>query len=189
MPIKGTESVTPSVSETIQSFLAGEPRTVRAVDAWIRAVICNKGWRDYLDIDDVRQETMQTLLVNLQNGSYKGGSFYSYVIKICLHKCVDTFRQMDLDRRYREQAIEPEYDDALLADARLEHNDRIRLAKAVLRTLDAPCRDLILKIHLHRQDQRDVASTLGISYGALRKRLHDCMKRVHEIRRRLDDDS
>lgn len=175
--------------ELIKAFLSGDRDSVRLVESWIRSVINNKGWCHALDIDDIRQDTIQTLLINLQNGSYRGGSLHSYVINICLHKCIDVFRQVERRQRHeQEQPPDANYEHPGI-EHRMERDDRIRLARSVLRNLDPACRELIVEVYLHQVRQQDLAESMGVGYGALRKRLHDCMKRVHEIRRRLDDDA
>ena len=103
--------------------------------------------------------------------------FWGFVETIAARRCIDWMRA----ERPRA-ALEPELPDRGRDPlATLLSHERVELARAALSQLDPACRDLI-ELHAGQQKTyREIAEVVGDSEGALRVRLHRCVKQARAM--------
>ncbi len=170
----------------IDAFLREESRAVATITEWITQVIRCKSWNHLFESDDIVQETLIALFLELRNKSYRGEGLRAYVQRVASNKCVDAMR------RYGRNPIESGREDCDAPDGvpnaedHLEFLQQVRLAEAVLNELNPSDQQLMRWLHIEQMDRREIVGRLRISDGALRKRICDCMKRVREVRTRME---
>lgn len=177
MIVSGTER------EIIEKLIAGErTATIQAV-GWIREVIQHHGWGNRLDRDELLQETYLALIRNLREERYRatGGGLKSYVQSITRIQCLRALR-----RSYQRQEVDI---DALTTlspnpgpDELIEMEERRKSGLKILRALKRDCRKLLIWKYVHQLPSSVIGERLGITEGAVRVRLHRCMRTIlHQI--------
>ena len=103
--------------------------------------------------------------------------FWGFVETIAARRCIDWMRaerpRATLDPEWRDRGRDP------LA-ALLSH-ERVELARAAVARLDQACRDLIDQHAGQQKTYREIAEIVGDSEGALRVRLHRCVKQARAM--------
>jgi RNA polymerase sigma factor (sigma-70 family) len=137
------------------------------------------------DREDLVQEVMLQLLeATRQPGFDPGRGFEGFVRVVVARRCIDWMRT-------RKASVSvPE----ALPDGRtgplqsLMHDERVRHVREVLRHLSHECQELIRLRVREGATYAAIASSWKKSEGALRFRLHQCVKRAREmLERRLKE--
>jgi RNA polymerase sigma factor (sigma-70 family) len=170
----------------IEAFMKGDRGAVDIIRKWTLTVCGCKSWGRLFADEDIVQETLVALYLDLKRGRYRGEGLRAYVTRICNNKCVDALR------RHERNPVETGHEDCdapdgrPTAEQRLEFLQRVRFAEEVLNELNPNDRQLVHWLHIEQLDRREIANRLGISDGALRKRICQCLKRVSAVRSRLE---
>ncbi|MBI5868437.1 MAG: sigma-70 family RNA polymerase sigma factor [candidate division Zixibacteria bacterium] len=170
----------------IDAFLRGDPQAVATISVWIAQVIRCKSWNHLFDADDIIQETLVAVLVDLRRQTYRGEGLRAFVQRVSSNKCVDIIR------RHGRNPVDSGLNDCDVPDGlptaedNLEMRQQIRFAETVLAELNPADRQLLRWLCIEGLDRRTIARLLGISDGALRKRICDCLKRAGEVRARME---
>jgi RNA polymerase sigma-70 factor (ECF subfamily) len=159
---------------------------VETVRTWVRSVIRAGDWR-FADPEAVAQDVLFQLVRTVRSGRVLDpGSFQKFVYTVAKNVCVDVYHRERGRRRTEgdgELAEEPVQDAAAGPHEDLERRERARLLRYVFQRLPAGCRDLLARIYGEGASAGEAAARLGIEVGAVRVRVHRCLKKAREIYR------
>lgn len=161
----------------IDGFLANDARAMAQILEWESEVIAFHGWGERVDSKDVCQETSLALVRNFRQGSYqsRGGGLKSYVQSVCKNQCLRALR-----RSYTRREVEIGNRELVSGnpgpDEEHEAGERRRLYLRVMRSLDLPCRRLLVWKYLNSCSHEEIAKRLKVTVGTARVRLHRCLK-------------
>ncbi len=142
-------------------------------------------WR-FGDPESVAQEVLLRLVGLVRADRVRDpGSFQKLVYTVAKNTCVDFYHR----ERRREDVVggelDPESEPADPASAHphadLEERERDHELRYVLQRLPQTCRELLTWIYAEGVDATEAARRLGVQSGALRVRLHRCLKRAREL--------
>ncbi len=133
--------------------------------------------------DDLAEDISQmTFLAAHRNGSgFRGGSFYSWLLKIATNACLDELRRRkrhpNLSLEYeedREEKLFPMYDlpiPSYLPEKEYEQRELDQAIQQALNQLDADRRAVVVVVDLQDFDYQEAAHILGVPVGTVKSRL------------------
>ena len=136
------------------------------------------------DAEDMAQDALQRVAKALsENRLRESGALPGFVFQTALHVC-----QQSLRKRYRERRALAGYADSSLEEdgvaqplIDLIDEERRRVVRLALQSLDADDRQLLEQLYAREADPEQLAGQLGISPGTLRVRKHRALKRLSAV--------
>jgi len=135
----------------------------------------------HLQADDIFQEGLTRAFINIQNGSFKGGStFYVYLYGICRNICLK-----ESGKSFASEVSDqvPDYEDEM----QFEIMNRLLVLRSKLETA---CREIIDLRFCQENSAKpedkcmsfdDIAKRLGIQADNARQRFKRCLARLKEL--------
>lgn len=177
--------ISPADTETIETYLLGDPETVEEVGGWILAELRRHYRRLAGEHDDLCQNVHQRVLVELRAGRFEGrANLRSYVSRIAHRTAIARLRQLYRDRALteslsrRRQRAENPY-------RAIEARDKVRLAHRVVMALPEECRELWKLVFVEKLSYREVGRRLKIPPGTVKSRMWHCRRKATSALRRL----
>lgn len=168
---------TQSPDPIVEGLLRGDPESERLVRAWINATVSYLTRGSAIDRDDLASESFVALFDALRRGQYHGPALRTYIQSICTHKFFDRLRQ-NKQMPMGDSAVlddlpadTPSAEDRALAILRMK---RMRSALGQLSQKDR----LAVVLWARDVDYREIATRLGSTYGAVRKRVCEALKEL-----------
>lgn len=184
-------------SDLVSSAARGDLETFNLLVLKYQGLVFNVARSILRDDDSAEDATQETFISAFQHvGSFRGGSFRSWLLRIATNTCYDILRARK--RRptvalYPEDAHGNEIESASwLTDPRPSPQvevERSEFSQSMYRWLDelpTPFRSVITLIDLHGLDYIEAAQVLGVPVGTVKSRL--ARARLH-IRERLFGES
>jgi RNA polymerase sigma-70 factor (ECF subfamily) len=168
-----------SDSEAVaRAFRAGRSAAVREVGERIARIVSYRGLRiPVQDRGDIEQEVMSQIWQAANRPSFDpAGGFWAFVELVTTRRCIDWLRLqkvvVEIDQGMTDNHSGP-------LDETLDR-ERVRLGRAALAELAAPCRQLIYQHAGLGRSYAEIAQLTGKSEGALRVQMHRCLQRAQE---------
>ncbi len=168
-------------SHVAADFLRGDPAALRAVDAWVEAVLRRFPSVAASEPEDVRQEVRIRVFRNLSRGVFDGrSSLRTYVHRIAMNVCIDCVRRANRrpacdDKTIAEDDLGGARDGAA-ADAVIAGD----LVAKILAGLDVEERRLVQMVFEWHDSYAEVARALGVPEGTVKSRMARCKERMVE---------
>lgn len=157
----------------IETYLLGDPVTLRIVDRWIDAALRSRFF-PFDTLEDLRQEVRLRLVKSLRADSFRGGSsLKTYVHQIAHNAGVDF-----LHRAQGPPALPP--CEGSVAEVAEKGAIAEELVERILGSLPEFDRRLMALLFQERCSYAEVARRLGKSIGAIKVRVHRCRRRIRE---------
>lgn len=172
--------------EIREAFLSEEAAAVASVRRWVGEYVQAR-WK-LADPEAAVQEIVLELVRMGRAGRIRGNTkFRSFVLTVARHNCIDAFRRqrvretVDPGEAFFESCRAPD------ADPEVESHRRERLEQArfVIQGLDPACRELLGRFFGSDRKAAQIGDELGITAGNVRVRVHRCVERARELRRRF----
>lgn len=169
-----------------EAFLAEDPDALEQVRGWVRGLVLG-AWQ-FRDPEAVVQDIVVELIAMSRQGRIRRStSFRSFVLTVARHTCIDHHRRRRLrdavdgdDLAPDDQRSEgPSVEEAVIA------RQKRRMARYVLQSLDADCRELLALVFGQDLRAREVGERLDISEANVRVRTHRCLQRARALRARF----
>lgn len=178
MPENLPQGMDPVDASIVRAFLRGDVTALTRVDGWINVVLARDFTALREDWGDLFQEVRIRLLRNLRRGDFNGHArLRTYVHRITKNVAIDLVR-----KAYRRREVSFSSSERLTPAVRMPSPGQATRA-----------RDLIQKLvlGLNREDQllvrlifqehasyTEVATTLNMTVGAVKTRVHRCKARL-----------
>ncbi len=170
----------PSDDHIAAKFIQGDPETYRLVMSWIKARVAWIARDSAVNREDLAGECILALCQAIKSGRYRGAGLKSFINAIITHKYFDW-----LDNRNRTEYHPPELIEAVPGvspspEERALSIIRAARLRAALLQLDETDR---LAVVLRRigLEYADIGKRLGISSGAVRKRVCEARQRLAQL--------
>ncbi len=152
--------------------------------SWIRQQLGRYAGRLRDEADDLEQQVLLELILRLDVNSFQGTStFETYVRSFARYRCIDHYRRQ-IKRTFVSLDDEDLVSQEIDAQSRLERNDQIELAHAVVDHLSESCRRYWRMIY-EGLSYRQMGEREGLSEATLRVRVHRCRQQATQERARL----
>lgn len=181
------EAVQVGQEAILDAFRRGDERAVAEVRSWVVSVVSRGNWR-FRDPEGVVQEVLLKL-VRLADGDRFSGrsSFKTFVFSVAKFTCVDVYR---VEGRRPQERLGAEGNEdppaAREGGGVAEVAERRDLVRYVLQHLPEECVRLWRLLYGEDLSASEVAKRLGTSAGAIRVRVHRCLKRARRIGQTLE---
>jgi RNA polymerase sigma factor (sigma-70 family) len=167
------------------SFARGSPDAVRAVRGWIEPICRHRAWGG-IDADEMVQESLLRLTEALRRGAFEQrSSFKTFACAVAKVTCLEARR---CARREGANATQDPSESAGSAAGRgdspegaLLHRERLSVLSHLVQSVSPDCRQLWRLVFERELSPKDIAARLQISPGAVRVRLHRCLRRAREL--------
>ena len=158
----------------------GDEAALRQVRDRVGRIIAFRGFgMPQEDRRDLQQDVVTQIWEAVRRPDFDfGRGFWGFVEVVTARRCIDWLR----GRRWTEDIEDSPHADA--GRTPLESvlaRERVELAHLVLARLDRGCRDLIYMHAGMNRTYREIAQLVGGTEGALRVRLHRCVKRARTL--------
>lgn len=133
------------------------------------------------DAEDVAQDTLQRVTQALDESRLREpGALPAFVFQTALHVCQQSLRKRSRERRALEGYARSSLDEDGVAHALTDliDEERRRVVRLALQSLDRDDRELLEQLYTRDVDPEQLAGHLGISPGTLRVRKHRALKRL-----------
>ena len=137
-------------------------------------------------------ETLQTAILKVwkkvKDGSYKDqGKFKSYFFSVAANTWMEQLRTRK--RKATEPISEKEFELRDYSDEeKIEMaitDDKLNIIYAAMQQLGEVCQELIRLFHLKEIPLKEIATMKDMEYGAVRKRIFDCRKRLQKFAKEI----
>jgi RNA polymerase sigma-70 factor (ECF subfamily) len=171
--------------EIIEGFISGRKREYNQMTSWITDVVRSKLWTERVAPDDVVADTMEKLLINFRENSFRlESSLKTYVQRITYYTLITALR------RERKFSSEPVGEDFPLTGTPtpqegLENREEEEMFERIVAMLPEKCRQLWEMVFIEKLKSKEMGVKLGMTEGAIRTSLSRCKDKAIEIRSRL----
>jgi len=142
------------------------------VAEWARSVAAHRVW-GFETSEDIVQATLLAVVLNLRDGSFKGGDLRAYVRRIAKNMCISSYRR--LKSRGEHVSLETWTDTSMLRTPG-DHIERRAVLNRVLGQLNKGCREILLFAYVQGFSRKEIGERLGVSEEAARAKLFRCLK-------------
>ncbi len=172
--------------ERIASYLDGEERVFREVDAWIRREIEARYPVLRAETEDLCQVVHGKLVANLRAGRFDHRcTLRTYVVRIAHYTAIDRIRRMYRERGFLADAALEREVTANSPYRLLESQDERQLLHQVLLHSPLACRELWRLAFLERLSYEEIGRRLSIPPGTVKSRMWHCRRRAQTLLRRF----
>lgn len=169
-----------------ERFKGGDRRAVEEVRLRVRRTLAFRGYGiPSEDRQDLEQIVMTQIWQSVERPGFDpAAGFWAFVDLVVARRCID-WRRSHREEVGLEESAELSAPQVSPLGAALAR-ERRNLARAVVERLPAACKEII-RLHLAEGlSYAKAARRLGVGEGALRVRMHRCIKRAQKIRRHLE---
>jgi RNA polymerase sigma-70 factor (ECF subfamily) len=168
--------------------VAGSPEAVRTVRAWIEPICRHHAWGG-VDADEMLQEVLLRLTVTLRRGTFEHrSSLKTFACAVAKVTCLEARRYARRDDPAHGPGTAGIADGAAESDSpesAVLRRERRSLLAYVAQQVSEECRELWSLAFGQELTSSEIGRRMGLSAGAVRVRLHRCLKHARELAERV----
>jgi RNA polymerase sigma factor (sigma-70 family) len=161
-------------------FAARDPAATRKVVRRVRRILAFRG---YGIPEEDRRELEQVVIIQIWEGIRRPGfdpaGFWGFVEVVVSRRCIDWLRlhRAEVSLEDSDEVVDP----TLSPLKSLIQREKTEIARETLAQLPEPCRQVIELVVGQGKTYVEAASILGSSEGALRVRMHRCIREARKL--------
>lgn len=138
---------------------------------------------------DTYQEAFMAVWENVRNGKFVPNgdtALNGYLYRIARNKWTDYLRSSEfkkkavLDETHPKMSTKAETDMSDV-DRERESDKRLRKVIATFKTLEEPCRQLLITFYFEKKSMREIAEELNIAEASARNKKYRCIEKLRAL--------